>query len=129
MTCLSSMQGGTLLARSSDICFDQSGKPQPFDDVGYFTSSINAAYSVLYNNFPSCNLSTSIPISFKDELGVGGGVVSGVNMSVVQPVTGMLNILINGIPACNFGRTTSTNNKNNTTGIHDTPSQFKVLGY
>lgn len=112
-----------------DVCYDAVFIPEPFNDTGFFFMSLLPAYNVLYSLFPSCNILVVIPTSIEDELGVNGGIKSGTNMSFVKPLTGMPNILINGLPACNWGITQSINNAGNTFGLYAVPCQFLVLGF
>jgi hypothetical protein len=80
-------------------------------------------------NQPVCTEATIIPLTQGDDLGVGGGVVSGTFIQQAAYKQGSTKVLVEGNPVVTALSTTAHNgsNANNPAGSQLTPSQMKVI--
>jgi len=100
--------------------------PVPYPNISTGMMGLPAAYRLLFGGTPAHNLSTMVPLSNGDNVGVNMGVASGMVMGPTRPMTGAFTVLAGGVPAT---RMTSMNIQNSTNcpGMSLVPSQFKVL--
>ncbi|WP_112220243.1 PAAR-like domain-containing protein [Legionella quinlivanii] len=127
MTMACMLGGSVTTTGNTDVCLVPPEVPTPFPNMATWTNSIGFVPEILIIMSPSCNILTSISISTGDEPGKEGGVKSGTTQGVFQPLTGLPNVLLNGLPACNVGITNGTSNTTNTTSIYTIPSQTVVV--
>lgn len=98
----------------------------PYPNIATSQMAVGAVYNVLFVGAPAHNLSTSIPLTNGDNLGVGRGVVSGSVMGNARHTSGATTVLIGGAPATRL-TSTSIQNGTNAPGMRIAPSQLKVL--
>lgn len=72
--------------------------PMPFPNTGQCASAILTSLIVKIASMPALTTMSEVPMSQGDEPGVGGGVVSGVNMSKVTFPQGSMSVLVEGSP-------------------------------
>lgn len=115
-----------------DVCLTPAalGAPIPYPDIAMTATSAPAAYNVLVDCMPVINqLSTGL-LSFGDEAGTAGGVVSHLIDGQTEYFVGCATILVDGVPA---QRLTSVTGQNclaklpNAPGMCLCPSQVTVL--
>ncbi|MEJ7729870.1 MAG: DUF4150 domain-containing protein [Polyangiaceae bacterium] len=114
-----------------DVCLtpappSPSPVPMPYPNIATSQMAVGAVYNVLFVGAPAHNLSTSIPLTNGDNLGVGRGVVSGSVMGNARHTSGATTVLIGGAPATRL-TSTSIQNGTNAPGMRIAPSQLKVL--
>ncbi len=115
-----------------DVCITPaaSGAPLPYPNIAMTATTAPAAYNVLIDCMPAVNLLSKGLVSFGDEAGTAGGVVSHLIDGQTEYVVGCETILVGGAPA---QRLTSVTGQNclamqaNTPGICLAPSQVTVL--
>lgn len=109
-----------------DVCKLPTLVPIPFPNLALRPMGVGAAYNVLNVCAPSHTLLTTIPLSFGDNAGILGGVVSQTDMGPSRRVTGAFTVLYDGMPAA---RLTSMGPQNtiNCVGMTIVPSQLTVL--
>lgn len=112
-----------------DICkTPPRGVPGPFMNVGLWETTEDFIPEVLINSSPSCAVGTIIYISNLDQAGTLLGVISQTIMAIHTALTGLINVIMNGSPACILGITITFANDINTVAIYDIPAQLDVKG-
>ena len=115
-----------------DVCLTPAaaGAPLPYPDIAVTTTTAPAAYNVLVDCMPAVHLLSKGLVSFGDEAGTAGGVVSHLFDGQTQYEVGCETILVDGVPA---QRLTSVTGQNalglmaNAPGMCVAPSQVTVL--
>jgi len=115
-----------------DVCITPAalGAPLPYPDFHFTALSAPAAYNVLVDCMPSINLLTRGLLSFGDELGTAGGVVSHLFDGQTEYFVGCFTILVDGVPAQRLTSMTGQNSLGmlpNAPGMCLCPSQVTVL--
>lgn len=102
------------------------GIPLPYPNIALAPMGVPPAFKVLLVGAPAHNMMTVIPMSFGDEPGLMGGLISGIIKGSSRKLTGAFTTLFMGLPAT---RLTSLCLMNlcNTLGMTVVPSQVKVL--
>ena len=107
-----------------DVCYT----PIPFAFVNVTSTAV--AIPNILNQFimamPNHNLMTQVPISFGDEPGIFGGVVSGTTCGLACHIMASRKVFINVCPATRMTDVT-LQNRFNAVGATMTPSQPKVM--
>jgi hypothetical protein len=114
-----------------DVCKTPVGPalvPLPFPNVGMCPAGVESTTKVLVANMPALTQGSQIPMSQGDEPGVGGGVISGVNMGQVAFKVGSSKVTFQGQKAVILTAITGQNGSNaNAVGAIIAPSQATVL--
>jgi len=100
--------------------------PIPYPNFAFGPMGVPAAYNILFSATPAHNMSTTIPLSVGDNIGIATGVASGTVMGPSRHLTAAFTILVGGMPAT---RLTSVSLQNNTNipGMRVVPSQVQIL--
>jgi len=100
--------------------------PIPYPNIGMNPIGAPPAFKVIVGGTPAHNMATTVFMTFGDEPGALGGVVSQIFKAHSRKVTGAFMTLFMGIPAT---RLTSTTIQNvvNAVGMTVVPSQIKVI--
>lgn len=106
-----------------DVCLPG---PLPFGNTGLGMLAINPAWTVLFMCLPAHHILTITPLTFGDEAGFLGGVISHTIMGPSLPLTACFSVLVWGLPATRMTGLTMQN-LINAGGIRLVPSQFQVL--
>lgn len=103
--------------------------PTPFPNTGQCASALLTSLIVKVANMPALTTMSTIPSSMGDEAGLGGGVVSGVNMNQVTFKQGSASVLIEGSPAVCLLKSTGHNGSsaNMPMGSVLSPGQILVI--
>ncbi len=103
--------------------------PTPFPNMAQCAMATGTTTKVMVMNMPALTEASKIPMSMGDEAGVGGGVVSGMNMGPVAFRTSSSKVSFEGKKAVTLTSTTAHNgsNANMPAGTHLAPSQAVVL--
>lgn len=112
---------GSDVCKTPPLCI-----PIPYPNLAFGVMAIPNVPNILYCGGPVHNLATIIPVTFCDEPGACGGVVSGTVKGPSWHITCKPNFLVGGAP---ITRLTSINTPNtaNTVGVRLVPSQLKIL--
>jgi Toxin PAAR-like domain len=101
--------------------------PTPFPNTGMVANAVKASTKVLCENMGLVLENSEIPSSMGDQGGSVGGVTSGtVGMKVVFKL-GSQTVKAEGKGVAYQTAMTDHNNSNVTIGLHDSPSQTKIL--
>ncbi|WP_420457101.1 RHS repeat-associated core domain-containing protein [Rubrivirga sp.] len=76
---------GYVVAKAPDVCKIANGTPTPFPIFAQFSDAIREVSTVRFEGKPATNLNARISRVVGDELGVGGGVTSQVNLGMCRP--------------------------------------------
>ncbi|MCC7536734.1 MAG: DUF4150 domain-containing protein [Deltaproteobacteria bacterium] len=103
--------------------------PTPFPNTGQNATALLTSLLVKIANMPALTTMSEIPTSQGDETGVGGGVMSGVNMNKVTFRQGSTCVLVEGSPVvCQLNPTAHNGtNANAPMGMVQTPGQVLVV--
>lgn len=103
--------------------------PTPFPNLAQCAMATGTTTKVMIMNMPALTEASKIPLSMGDEAGVGGGVVSGVNMGQVAFRTSSSKVSFEGKKAVMLTAVSAHNgsNANMPAGVHMAPSQAVVL--
>lgn len=103
--------------------------PTPFPNFGQLVTALKTSLFVKILNMPLLTSGSVVPLSQGDELGVGGGIVSGVNMNQVGFTTASPVVYVEGDNAATWMSQTAHNgtNANMPMGSAIVPSQTIVL--
>src|SRR6185295_10488029 len=84
-----------------DVCLTPTPAPTPvpYPNIAAGPMGTPAAYNVLFMCAPAHNLSTSIPLTNGDNVGVSLGVASGTVMGPSRHLTAAFTVLVGGAPA------------------------------
>jgi hypothetical protein len=124
--------GGTCIA-FPDVCLVPAppgpGVPTPFTNMGDCSKAQGTVATVVVEGAPILVESSRIPMSTGDEPGVGGGVVSGMNMGEVSFKSGSTKVRAKGKRVVMVTSRTAHNgsNANAPVGCVQIASQSKVL--
>ena len=115
-----------------DVCLTPAaaGAPLPYPDIAMTATSAPAAYNVLVDCMPTVNLLSKGLVSFGDEAGTAGGVVSHLIDGQTEYMVGCETILVDGVPAQRMTSVTGQNSLGmmpNAPGMCLAPSQVTVL--
>ncbi len=100
--------------------------PMPYPNFAAAPMAVSAVNHVLFMCAPAHTLSTSIPQTNGDNLGISRGVASGTVMGRSRHMTAGFTVLIGGAPATRLS-SASLQNSTNCPGMRVVPSQVKVL--
>lgn len=110
-----------------DVCkIPPTAIPTPFPNMGMQPMGVVPAIKVLIVGAPAHNLLTTIPMTFGDEPGLMGGIISQLFKGPSRKLTGAFTTLFMGIPAARWTSNTMQNTVN-AFGFTAAPSQCKVL--
>lgn len=114
-----------------DVCMtpappSPSPVPVPYPNVAMGPMGVPAAYNVLFMGTPAHNMSTSIPMTNGDNVGVATGVASATVMGPSRHLTAAFTCLLSGMPATRM-TSMALQNSTNCPGARIVPSQVKVL--
>jgi len=103
--------------------------PTPFPNMADCTQAVGTSTKVKIVMAPVVTMGSKIPRSSGDEAGVGGGVVSGMNMGPCAPKAGVPKVKIEGNDIITQLKPTGHNgsNANMPAGMVTSPSQTKVF--
>lgn len=127
-----SKAGGTCLG-APDVCKVPAPPappiPTPFPNTAMVANATKTSAKVMLENKDAVVETSEIPSSTGDEAGSAGGVVSGTVAQKVVFKKGSSKVLIEGKGAVHLTAVTAHNgsNANMPAGLHDSPSQAKVL--
>ena len=79
---------GYVKSLAPDVCKMPNGTPVPFDIVAQFSDAIREVSTVRFEGKPATNINARLSRVVGDEPGVGGGVISQVNMGMCRPMPG-----------------------------------------
>lgn len=102
------------------------GVPIPYPNFAFGNMGVPAAYNVLILGAPAHNVGTTVPITFGDELGLMGGMVSQVLKAPSRHTACAATVLLGGLPATRMS-SASLQNVVNGGGARLVPSQTKVV--
>ncbi|MHA7848053.1 DUF4150 domain-containing protein [Serratia sp. D1N4] len=97
-----------------------------YPNIGFGCMAIPSVLHILFAALPAHNMCTVIPITFGDEAGSLGGVISGTIMGPSRHITGVLTFLIAGFPATRVSSLT-LQNLTNAIGIRILFSQATII--
>lgn len=100
--------------------------PIPYPNMAMGMMGVPAAYNVLLGCTPAHNLTTTIPLSVGDNVGIATGVASGMVMGPSRHLTAAFTVLMGGMPATRL-TSVSLQNSTNIPGARITPSQLSVM--
>lgn len=100
--------------------------PVAYANLSFGCMAIPNAPHILFAGTPAHNTATLTPISFGDEPGAYGGVVSGTIMGSSLNITGALTVLTGAFPTTRFGSLTRQN-VSNVIGLRALPSQLTII--
>jgi len=125
-------QGAGMNLGFPDVCITPAalGAPIPYPDIAITATTAPAAYNILVDCMPAINLLSKGLVSFGDELGTAGGVVSHLFDGQTEYIVGCATILVDGIPAQRLTSVTGQNSIGmlpNAPGMCLCPSQVTVL--
>ncbi len=111
-----------------DVCLTPGPAPTPvsYPNVAAGPMGTPAVYNVLLMCAPAHNLSTTVPLTNGDNIGVSLGVASGTVMGPSRHTTAATTVLIGGAPATRLTSSTMQNSTN-CPGARTVPSQVKVV--
>lgn len=113
-----------------DICLTPMPAPPPvpipYPNIGLGPLGVPPAAKILFMAAPAHNLGTVQPISFGDEPGVMGGIMSGTFKGPVRHLTASFTTLLMGLPGTRL-TSVSLQNLTNAIGCRIVPSQVKVI--
>jgi hypothetical protein len=103
--------------------------PTPFPNTAMIANATKTSTKVLFENKEAVVETSEIPSSTGDEAGSAGGVVSGTSAQKVLFRKGSSKVMIEGKGAAHLTAMTAHNgsNANMPAGLHDSPSQAKIL--
>lgn len=111
-----------------DVCLTPTPLPTPipYPNIAAGPMGVPAAYKTLFMCTPAHNMSTVIPMTNGDNVGINMGVASATVMGPSRHLTAAFTVLVGGMPAT---RVTSValQNSTNCPGVRLVPSQVKVL--
>jgi hypothetical protein len=115
-----------------DVCITPAalGAPLPYPDIAVTATTAPAADNVLVDCMPAVHLLSKGLVSFGDEVGTAGGVVSHLIDGQTEYFVGCETILVDGIPAQRLTSVTGQNSLGmmpNAPGMCLAPSQVTVL--
>jgi hypothetical protein len=115
-----------------DVCITPAVAPVPlpYPDIQMSATTAPAAYNVLVDCMPAVNLMSKGMVSFGDEAGTLGGVVSHLIDGQTTYLVGCETILVGGAPAQRLTSVTAQNclvELPNAPGMTIAPSQVTVL--
>ena len=87
-----------------DFCLSP-GAPVPYDIVGFLDESIMTSPNVRFKGFPVFDMASRVTTVWGDELGIGGGVISGVNKGMCRPFIPVTTVRCNGFLTCRHHKT------------------------
>jgi len=122
--CTASCQAGGMATGLPDVC-RMPVVPGPLIDIAPGPGTIPTAAKMLVCMTPSHNLFSRTPMTFGDDVGVGGGMVSQTFKGVATPITGSFSMLLCGAPAKRVG-SVMLQNTFNIVGLESVPGQGKV---
>ena len=100
--------------------------PLPYPNIAMGPMAVGFVTNVLISAMPAHNMSTSIPMTNGDNVGVSTGVASGTVMGPSRHLTGSFTVLMGGMPATKLS-SMALQNSTNCPGARIAPSQVKVL--
>jgi len=100
--------------------------PIPYPNIAAGPMGTPAAYTILFMCAPSHNMSTTIPQTNGDNVGVATGVASGIVMGPARHVVPSVTTLTSGMPATKM-TSVAIQNSTNCPGCRIVPSQVKVI--
>jgi hypothetical protein len=100
--------------------------PIPYPNIAMGPMAVGFVPNVLISAMPAHNMSTSIPMTNGDNVGVSTGVASGTVMGPSRHLTGSFTVLMGGMPATKLS-SMALQNSTNCPGARIAPSQVKVL--
>ncbi len=103
--------------------------PTPFPNMAQLNMATATSVKVLIMNKEVVVVTSKVPSSKGDEAGVGGGVVSGMNMGEVSFKKGSSKVMAEGKAVIVLTAMSGHNgsNANMPAGLHCAPSQTKVM--
>lgn len=115
-----------------DVCITPAalGAPLPYPNINMSTLSAPVVPNVLVDCMPTVNLLSKGVLSFGDEAGTAGGVVSHLIDGQTDYMVGCTTILVGGAPAQRLTSVTGQNSLGmmpNCIGMTIVPSQITVL--
>ena len=79
---------GHIVSKTPDVCKLANGTPTPFQAFSQFSWAIQEVPTVRFEGKPATNLNARLSRVVGNELGVGGGVTSLVNLGMCRPIPG-----------------------------------------
>lgn len=101
--------------------------PIPYPNMGLGPVTIPVPFNMLLCGLPQHNMMSIKPITFGDQPGFGGGMISQTFMAKHNHVTGMFTSILRGTPATRVTSIGPTNLINCPPSVRIVPSQFKSL--
>ena len=100
----STQMGGMDICIIPDICkTPPTAVPLPYPNIAEGAIGTPPVPNVLFSGAPAHNLLTTVPVSFGDEPGVMGGILSGIIKGPAHPITGAFTVLVGGLPCHRIG--------------------------
>lgn len=110
-----------------DVCkIPPTAIPTPFPNFGMQPMGVVPVIKVIVVGAPAHNLLTTIPMTFGDEPGVMGGIISQLFKGPSRKLMGAVTTLFGGLPTARWTSPTLQNTVN-AFGFTAVPSQPKVL--
>jgi len=100
--------------------------PIPYPNVAMGPMAIPTAPNIMFMGTPAHNMTTTIPQTNGDNVGVATGVASGMVMGPARHVTPSTCTFVGGVPATKM-TSVAIQNSTNCPGCRLVPSQVKVL--
>ena len=110
-----------------DVC-KSPAIPVPYPIVSYLDRSVSVSPNVRAKGVPVFHMGSRTAVVQGDEAGVGGGVLSGVNLGMCRPVIPVPQILVNGHLATHHQNTLMLMNCAGPDGPFNTIGTLKFLG-
>ncbi|CAN1523190.1 Domain of unknown function DUF4150 [Rhabdaerophilaceae bacterium] len=103
--------------------------PLPYPNMSMPMMGIPSQFSTFLTCMPAHNMTTTVPMTNGDNVGVNMGVASGMVMGPERAVKGSTNLMLGCMPAKRALIDPTIHNSTNAVGTTLVPTQFKFLSF